>query len=236
MEQQMAGKEVDLAKEANPFLFLLTPVTQLERIRLHPKILLPALLVSIVLLLGLLFPTFTGAGGVVEPVALDGTGPVLTVEERYYLEERPVEQWRMDHPLIVGALIFGATAFFTAMLPLIYFLIAKVKVVEVSYRQLYSMTMFASIIPALGFLYNMILNAIRDTYGYTYTSASVFVEIAHGLYPLLASLDVFVIYFIVVMVLGGIKVAGFGPRFAGGLGAVLFVCVFLFHQLGGMLS
>lgn len=116
---------------------------------------------------------------------------------------------------------------------LLFMAFARMQNNRVSYGKLYSMTVFASLSTAIGFLYLMIMNTINGTYGYVYTAPSVFVTQEHLLYPLLSTLEVSSIAFIVLIVIGLVKTANFNRLPAITIGGGMFALFFVLNVLGG---
>ncbi|MBM7838494.1 hypothetical protein JOC54_001750 [Alkalihalobacillus xiaoxiensis] len=237
-EVQNYQEEFSFSKKPNIFLFLFSPVKQFERLRREPVALGPMFLILGIALIGLLIPVLVGQGGLIPQAGTDMyIEDGMYMDEFYYEEPLPLGSFNLDQ-FLSGALVWGSVlAIFAAAPPLIALLFlafARMQSNKVTYGKLYSLTVFTMLPVAIGFLYLMTINAINGTYGYIYTAPSVFVPQENLFYPLLSSLEISTLAFIILVVVGLIKVADFNrfPAFAIGTG--MFAVVFVIQLVEGV--
>ncbi|MFB4210698.1 YIP1 family protein [Shouchella sp. JSM 1781072] len=240
MEQRSEAydlEEIHTVKKPNIFSFLFSPIKQFDRIRYEPRALGPMFLILAIVLIGLLIPLLAGQGGLLPTGIGDSYSEDMYMDE-YYYESDPLSSINVES-FIMGAVlwisILGIFAIIPPALALLLFAFSKMHNRETTYGALYSMTVFASLVPSIGFLYIMIMNTIASTYGYIYTAPTVFVSEEHLLYPFLASLEVSTILFIILIVIGLMRTAAFDRLVALAVGVGMYAVVFIFQVIGGML-
>ncbi|MCM3547467.1 putative permease [Niallia circulans] len=240
-------EEFAFSKKPNIFAFLFNPSKQFVRMKVEPSVGFPMFIILCLVLLGLLFPVFTGQGGLIDldAVAYDGDMDGMMMEEGIYMEDAMYEEeaplfasFNIDglvSGIIIGIIMLVAYAAGPPLLALILFAISKMQNNQTPYKAIYSMTVFATLASAIGFLYLMIVNAANGTYGYIYTAPSVFVNETHPFYSLLQSLEISTLAFVAFISLGLIKTANFKKFPAIAIGAGIFALVLIVNLLGGLL-
>lgn len=233
-------EEFSFSKKPNIFLFLFSPVKQFGRLKRDPIALGPMFLILGIALIALLIPVLIGQGGLLPQT---GTDMEIYVEDgmyggdMYYEEPSALGNFNIEQ-FVTGLIVWGSVlAIFAAAPPLIALLFlafARMQSNKVSYGKLYALTVFAMLPTAVGFLYLMLVNAINDTYGYIYTAPSVFVTQENMFYPLLSSLEISTLAFIILSVVGLIKVADFKRFPAIAVGTGMFAVVFVIQLVEGV--
>ncbi|GAF23764.1 MULTISPECIES: YIP1 family protein [Shouchella] len=230
-------EEANYYKKPNIFSFIISPIKQFDRIRYEPKALGPMFFILAIVLIGLLIPVLAGQGGLVPSQTGEFYGEDMYMDD-YYYEPDPLSSINIDSFVtnaIVWLAVLGVFAAVPPLLSLLLFAFAKMHNRDTTYGTLYSMTVFATLVVGIGFLYVMIMNTIAGTYGYMYTAPTVFVNQEHILYPFLASLEISTLLFIILIVIGLIRTAAFERFVAIAVGIGMYAVVFIFQVVGGMM-
>ncbi|SDC26164.1 YIP1 family protein [Shouchella lonarensis] len=242
-------EEITFPEKANILTFLISPVKQFVRMREEVAVSGAVLLILGIVLLGLIFPAFIGQGGLFEPkeapaednlgmdmYSMGGMG--MGFDEfggQGGADKANPEAENLLLGLGLGVLILAAFAGGPALLSLLFLLVAKIGERPVTYYQLYAMTVFSTLVLAVGFFHFMIMNTVNATYSYVYAAPSVFVDADSNWYSLLATLNVFAIVFAVLIAIGLVKVAHMRKIVAILVAFGCLVGYFLVNHLGGAL-
>ncbi|WP_347551006.1 YIP1 family protein [Pseudalkalibacillus hwajinpoensis] len=218
----MSEKE-SVAKPSIPGM-IWSPGEQFEKIRTNPKIWIPLIVLTVMSLLAgwlmTLSPGFeeqmTAGGGVNEE---DMSGFITFI--------------KFTTVLSAG---FGP-AFGVLFSSFIYWLITKATSSEVTFKQLFSMSTFITIIGALGLILNGILLAIfGGSIETLYTSVGSLVDAEGGLGAFLNSIEIFGIWTTILFAIGLHITAGWSKILAWTISIVFFLIGIGFTTLSGALS
>ncbi|WP_078391898.1 YIP1 family protein [Shouchella patagoniensis] len=231
-------EEFSFSKKPNIFTFIVSPIKQFERIKGEPIAFGPMFLILGLVLIGLIIPAIVGQGGLVDFTEAGVDGEEFYAEDSFYFEEEStfgnIDLEGLTVGFVSGIIVLALFAAVPPLFALLFMAFARMQNNRVSYGKLYSMTVFALLSSAIGFLYLMIMNTINGTYGYVYTAPSVFVTQENLFYPLLSTLEVSSIAFIILIVIGLMKTANFHRLPAIAIGGGIFALFFVMNVLGGL--
>lgn len=136
---------------------------------------------------------------------------------------------------VYGAIIGGVLGPLLGVLTVsaVFFLISKIVEVNVSFRQLFSMNTYISLITVFGLIINGGLSMLYgDLEGVFYTSLGGILNASGGLGVLFANLEVFSIWKLILTAIGLQKVAGYSKGLAWTIPIVFFVGGIIFGLMG----
>lgn len=211
------------AEKPSLFGMILQPTEQLQRIRENPKILVALIIVSILSAIGMVMMS---------------TG--IDMSDMSELEGLGEEELAIVN--VIGQIGFAITGLFTPIVTIfistvILFIVAKVLQSDVTFKQLFSMNTYISIISALGILLNGLLIMIMPTGSDMYmTSLNSVIKAEGALGGFLEAFEVFSIWMFVVTAIGLQVVAKFSKKAAWTVIIILFVITALFTTIGATLE
>ncbi|OIJ18057.1 hypothetical protein BKP45_10670 [Anaerobacillus alkalidiazotrophicus] len=196
------SKEI-IVKLGKPSVFgmFLNPSEQFQKLKANPLVFVPLLLVTLLYTIAMAIIAF----GTDSSWLLAEIGP----EDIEIFAE--MEMFMRIMMLVTGVFIpvMGALIFAVVII-----IVAKISKSEVTFRQLFSLAVFVSVIGGVGVLFNAIMTTLLGTNpDIPFTSlASLFGE--ENVSPLFISIEVFSIWQLIVAVVGLRKVANFGAALA----------------------
>lgn len=221
--------EVELSKNEigrKPSIFgmIFSPNEQFERIRERPVVLVPLLII-----LGIAIVMAILVGQAVMNYAPSAEELGLAEEEVKAMES-----------LIMGGAIattFLAIPFGLLISTLIYFAIAKIAKSQVTFKQMFSLSIFVGFIGVLGQLINsivmMALNTNPDETLFMPTSLNGLVNATGALGGVLSAIEIFSIWGTILLALGLHKVAGLSKKASWIIVIVFFIIGVIFAAIGG---
>ncbi|MDE5415721.1 YIP1 family protein [Alkalihalobacterium chitinilyticum] len=199
-----------------------SPGEQLERVKGNPKVLVPLLLVTLLYTIGAAITAF----GMDSTWILQELGP----DEAQFFAE--IEGFMRVMILVTGLLVplIGALIF-----AVVFLIVAKAAgKANVTFKKLYSLSLFVSVIGGLGFLFNGIMTTVFGANPNTpFTSLAVLMQAEGKLAIVLATIEVFTIWQIIVTVLGVRKVAEFNAGLAWA-SVIIYTVIGIFISLIGV--
>ncbi|MFN7249511.1 MAG: YIP1 family protein [Anaerobacillus sp.] len=190
-------------KPGKPSVFgvLLNPSEQFDKLKANPLVLVPLLLVTVLYTIAMGITAF----GMDSTWLLAQLGP----EEVEIFAE--LEMFMRITMLITGLFmpVFGALIF-----AVIYIIIAKISKSVVTFKQLFSLAVFVSVIGGVGVLFNAIMTTLLGTNpDIPFTSLAILFD-TENVNSLFLSIEVFSIWQLIVTVIGLRKVANFSAALA----------------------
>lgn len=225
MNHDLLDNEGEVEVLAKPSLFgmILEPKTQFERMKRNPKILVPFIIVTVLTIIGML----------------------LMMSQIDFIGDDPLLNGMEDEELMIVTIFSQIAYAFTGLVmpaisillsTVVYFIIAKIVKSEVTFKQLFSMSVFIYIISVFGLLVNGLAflamsNPNLDLY---LTSLNSIVEADGILGVILVSIEVFSIWGMVLTAIGLQIVANFSKGLSWSIVVGIFVVILLF-AIGGQL-
>lgn len=225
MNHDLLDNEGEVEVLAKPSLFgmILEPKTQFERMQRNPKILVPFIIVTVLTIIGML----------------------LMMSQIDFIGDDPLLNGMEDEELMIVTIFSQIAYAFTGLVmpaisillsTVVYFIIAKIVKSEVTFKQLFSMSVFIYIISVFGLLVNGLAflamsNPNLDLY---LTSLNSIVEADGILGVILVSIEVFSIWGMVLTAIGLQIVANFSKGLSWSIVVGIFVVILLF-AIGGQL-
>lgn len=207
-------------RQPKPSLFgmITSPKVQFQRIKNHPKIWVPLLIITVLFTIGLAIGTINADFSTqVEGVSPDQVEVAKTFQ-------------------VVGAIIGGLLApiFMVLISTAIYMLIVKMLGSDVTFRQLFSMNTYLSIIGFLSLLINGIINIfVGGAPGSVYTSLAGLGDVEGALGGLLGSIEVFGIWQSIITVFGLHIVANLSKKASWTIVIIFFIIGVAFSMAVG---
>ena len=136
---------------------------------------------------------------------------------------------------VIGAIVGGVLGPLLGVLfsSAVYLLISKIVEKNVSFRQLFSMNTFISLITVIGLILNAGLSSLfGDLNGVFYTSLGGIVNASGGLGVIFSSLEIFSIWKLILTAIGLQKVAGYSKGLAWTIPIVFVVAGLIFGLMG----
>lgn len=211
--------EQKTVKKPSLFGIIWSPVEQFEKIRNRPRIWIPLLIVS----------------------ALYVIGTYFSISQLDYTEllgdAVPAEQ--LDMAVMVGMITGMIASLFTPILSIlissaIFMLIAKIAASDVSFKQLFSMNTYISLIGALGLVLNGLIGmAIGKSFELSITSLA---GVMGSQNAVLGAIELFTIWGTILTAIGLHKVAGLSKGLAWTVTIVFFLISLGFAYITTALS
>lgn len=211
----MAEEIIEVEKEKPSLLGIITsPTEQFKRIRENPIFWGALIIVTIISVIGMLLTSL----GVELPNLNDLTAEEIAIGKVI---------------AGVGVLILGLVSTVVSILfsTVLYLLIARINKSSVTFKQLFSMNTYITLITALSMLVNGIIIALLGSYSgddLIFTSLGSLVNIDGSLGVLLNQIEIFSIWTMIITVIGLQKVAGFSKSQAWVVVIAFFVVGIIF--------
>lgn len=218
MSQEVHEEEKNKVEKPSLLGMITDPRTQLERIRYNPKILVAFIIVTLLTVVGMVLLMFQ--------VDFIGDDPLLN----------DMGEEELMFVTIVSQVVFVVVGLFTPAVAilinaLVYFIVAKIISATVTFKQLFSMTLYIYIISVLGLIINGLAfvvtgNADPDL---LLTSLNSIVGAEGALGAVLNAIEIFAIWGYIVTALGLQIVARFSKGLSWGIVIGIFVVMVLFN-------
>lgn len=204
------GNETVQTKKPSLFGMIFSPGEQFERLRERPVIWVPLILLTII----------TTIVTIVVAINMDYSS--MPGMEGFSPEE--IEMTRVGGIIVSGIGSFFFTPIGYLFFAAIYFIAAKIAKSEVNFKQMFSFMIFASFISLLGSIINQLIAvALGENPAIMFTSINSFIGATGVTGAILNSIEVFSIWYQVLLAIGLIKVAKLSKQSAITIVIVLFV-------------
>ncbi|MED4452663.1 Yip1 family protein [Metabacillus fastidiosus] len=217
--------EVELSTntvEKKPSLFgmVFSPNEQFERMRGKPVILVPLIIVMII---GLIMSFLIGFN-VMNIPSVDDLGI-------------PAEDLQMFQTITIAsttAITFFSIPVILLVMTLIYFAIAKIMKIEVTFKKMFSLNIFVTFIGLIGQVINLlIITAIKGNPEVMMTSLNSLVGATGALGGVLSTFEIFSIWSSILLALGLHKAIGFSKKASWTIVIVFFIIGLIFAAVSG---
>src|SRR5690625_491213 len=215
------NEENEVNVEKPSLLGMITdPITQFERIRMNPKVLVPFIIVTVLTAIGMLF--------MLSQIDLIGDDP--------YFNSMGEEE--LMYMTIFIQIIFVITGLLTPAISIlistvVYLIIAKIVKSAVSFKQLFSMATFIYIISVLSIFINALafLAISNPDPNLLLTSLNSLVEAEGALGAFLGSIEIFTVWGMILSAIGLQIVAKFSKGLSWGIVIGIFVIMTSFSMV-----
>ncbi|MED4401777.1 Yip1 family protein [Metabacillus fastidiosus] len=218
--------EVELSKntvEKKPSLFgmIFSPSEQFERMREKPVILVPLI---IVLITGLIMSVLVGLNVINYLPPMDDLG--MSAEDLQMFQTITIAS--------TAAITFFSVPVILLVMTLIYFAIAKIMKIEVTFKKMLSLNIFTAFIGLVGQVINLlIMAAIKGDPEVMLTSLNSLVGATGALGAVLSTFEIFSIWSSILLALGLHKVIGFSKKASWTIVIVFFIIGLIFAAVSG---
>jgi len=215
------NEENEVNVEKPSLLGMITdPITQFERIRMNPKVLVPFIIVTVLTAIGMLF--------MMSQIDLIGDDP--------YFNSMGEEE--LMYMTIFTQITFVITGLLTPAISIlistvVYLIIAKIVKSAVSFKQLFSMATFIYIISVLSIFINALafLAISNPDPNLLLTSLNSLVEAEGALGAFLGSIEIFTVWGMILSAIGLQIVAKFSKGLSWGIVIGIFVIMTSFSMV-----
>ncbi|MRX71617.1 DUF1282 domain-containing protein [Bacillus lacus] len=222
MEQQTVTTETEQVRKPSLLGMIFSPGEQFDRIRMKPIVLVPLLIVVILgTLIAFLVVSSTDYSAVLTEQGLPAEG-----------EEAAAFQLITQLTGVIGGIIIVPLVILISAA--IYFAVTKIAGSDVSFKQIFSLSIFLSFISTLGGVLNTLLAAALNLDPEVYlTSLQSLVGAEGALGGILSGIEVFSIWVTVLSALGLQKVAGLSKTASWVIAIILFIGGLILAAAGG---
>ncbi|OAZ59494.1 Membrane protein YknW [Bacillus siamensis] len=226
MEPNLEKNNTAVTEKPSIFGVITSPVVQFKRLREHPVIGLPLLIVIILV----------AAGSILRGLGMNYE-ELLTSSSLDGLTDDQIEMTKTIAKFgsIFGSIFGGIIALF--IVPLIYWLCVKISGGVTTYKKMLSLGLFTAFITNIGLVINGLVIYFTDAGSlYPVTSLASVIPAGDGVSVFLSAIDIFSIWSYILLALG-LRYTGGISKKAGWISAiVLFVIMLLVSAVGGLLD